>query len=113
MGIALSTLGEGLREATRHFVAGLHFFVFACLFLQQAIGILTTGSYHALGGLSLALALNVYAVARFDVDREDGSIVVTVRVTPGLWNIAIAVVSVLLLVTLVGYAFLENFTYRP
>jgi transposase len=49
MGIALSTLGEGLREATRHFVAGLHFVVFACLFLQQAIGILTTGSYHALG----------------------------------------------------------------
>ena len=53
MGIALSTLGEGLREATRHFVAGLHFVVFACLFLQQAIGILTTGSYHALGGTGL------------------------------------------------------------
>jgi len=66
-----------------------------------------------LEGLSLALALNVYAVVRFDVDREDGTIVGTVRVTPGLWNIAIAVVSVLLLVTLVGYAFLENFTYRP
>jgi hypothetical protein len=29
-------------------LAGLHFVVFACLFLQQAIGILTTGSYHAL-----------------------------------------------------------------
>src|SRR5215213_4915106 len=66
-----------------------------------------------LGGLSLALALNVYAVARFDVDREHGTIVGTVRVTPGLWNIAVAVVSILLLVTLVGYAFLENFTYRP
>jgi hypothetical protein len=66
-----------------------------------------------LGGLSLALALNVYAVARFDVDREHGTIVGTVRITPGLWNIAVAVVSILLLVTLVGYAFLENFTYRP
>jgi hypothetical protein len=66
-----------------------------------------------LGGLSLALSPNVYAVARFDVDREDGTIVGTVRVTPGLWNIAVAVVSVLLLVTLVGYALLENFTYRP
>ena len=66
-----------------------------------------------LGGLSLALALNVYAVVRFDINREDGTIVSTVRVTPGLWNIAVAVVSVLLLVTLVGYALLENVTYRP
>ena len=65
-----------------------------------------------LGGLSLALALNVYAVMRLDVSSEDGTIVSTVRVTPGLWNIAVAVVSVLLLVTLVGYVFLENFTYH-
>ena len=66
-----------------------------------------------LGGLGLALALNIYAVMRFDFSREDGTIVSTVRITPGLWNIAVAVVSVVLLVTLVGYAFLENFTYRP
>jgi hypothetical protein len=66
-----------------------------------------------LGGLGLALALNVYAVTRFHVSREDGTIVSTVRVTPRLWNIVVAVVSVLLLVTLVGYAFFENFAYRP
>jgi hypothetical protein len=30
-----------------------------------------------------------------------------------LWNAAIAVVSIVLLVTLVGYVFIENFTYRP
>jgi hypothetical protein len=66
-----------------------------------------------LGGLGLALALNVYAVARFHLGREDGTIVSTVRVTPRLWNIVVAVVSVLLLVTLVGYAFFENFAYRP
>lgn len=65
-----------------------------------------------LGGLSIALALNVYAVTRFHVSGEDGTIVGTVRVTPGSWNIAVAVVSALLLVTLVGYAFLENFTYH-
>jgi hypothetical protein len=34
------------------------------------------------------------------------------RVRLGLWNIAVAGVSVLLLVTLVGYAFLENFAHR-
>jgi hypothetical protein len=66
-----------------------------------------------LGGLGLALALNIYAVTRLNVSREDGTIVSTVRIKLGLWNIAVATVSVLLLVTLVGYAFLENFTYRP
>lgn len=66
-----------------------------------------------LGGLGLALALNTYAVARLNVSREDGTIVSTVRFKLGLWNIAVAVVSTLLLVTLVGYAFLENFTYHP
>ena len=66
-----------------------------------------------LGGLCLALALNVHAVTRFDVGREDGTMVGTVRVTLGLWNTAVAVVSILLLVTLVGYAFLENLAHRP
>jgi hypothetical protein len=65
-----------------------------------------------LGGLGLALALNIYAVTRLNVSREDGTIVSTLRVRLGLWNIAVAGVSVLLLVTLVGYAFLENFAHR-
>jgi hypothetical protein len=66
-----------------------------------------------LGELGLALALNIYAVTRFDVSSQDGTIVSTVRFTPKLWNIAVATVSILLLVALVGYAFLENFAYRP
>jgi hypothetical protein len=65
-----------------------------------------------LGGLSLALALNIYAVTRLNVSREDGTIVSTVRIKLGLWNIAVAAGSVLLLLMLVGYAFLENFTHR-
>ena len=65
-----------------------------------------------LGGLCVALALNIYAVMRFDVSREDGTIVSTVRVTPGLWNIVVVAASALLLATLLGYAFLENFTYH-
>jgi hypothetical protein len=64
------------------------------------------------GGLCLALALNTYAVARLDVSREVGTLVSTVRIRLGLWNIAVAGVSILLLVTLLGYVFLENFTYR-
>ena len=64
-----------------------------------------------LGGLSLALALNIYAVARLHVSREDGTVVGTLRIKPGLCNIAVALVSLLLLMTLAGYAFLENFTH--
>jgi hypothetical protein len=66
-----------------------------------------------LGGLSLALTLNVRAVLWFNLRREHGAIVSTVRVEMKLANIAVTAVSSLLLGTLVGYFFLENFTYRP
>jgi len=66
-----------------------------------------------LGGLGLALVLNTYAVLRVNLSREDGTIVSTVRVEMKLANIAVVVVSSLLLGTLVGYFFLENFAYRP
>lgn len=66
-----------------------------------------------LGGLCLALALNTYAVARLHVSMEDRTIVSTVRIKLGLWNIVVAAVSILLLATLLGYVFLENVAYRP
>src|SRR5215218_7917239 len=65
-----------------------------------------------LGGLCLALALNIYAVARLNLRREEGTIVSTIRLKLRLSNIAVAVVSILLLATLLIYVFLENFTYR-
>ena len=63
-----------------------------------------------LGGLGLALALNAYATLRLNISKEDGTIVSTVRLRIKFLNIAVAAVSSLLLVMLVGYAFLENFT---
>ncbi len=65
------------------------------------------------GGLGLALVLNAYGVVRLNVGREDGVIVGTVRLETRFWNIAVAGVSLLLLVTLVDYIFAENFVYRP
>ncbi|MBA3617074.1 MAG: hypothetical protein H0W52_13305 [Rubrobacteraceae bacterium] len=65
-----------------------------------------------LGGLCLALALNTYAITRLNFRRENGTIVSTVRLKLRLSNIAVAVVSILLLATLLGYVFLENFAYR-
>jgi len=64
------------------------------------------------GGLCLALALNTYAVAQLNVSREEGTLVSTVRLRLNLSNILVAAVSILLLATLLGYVFLENFTYR-
>jgi hypothetical protein len=66
-----------------------------------------------LGGLGLALALNAYAVVRLDVGTEDGAFVGTVRLESKFRNIAVAGVSLLLFVTLVGYFIAENFVYRP
>jgi hypothetical protein len=64
-----------------------------------------------LGGLGVALLLNAYAVLR--LGRENSSIVGTVRLEARFWNIAVMAVSLLLLVTLLGYFFAENFVYRP
>ena len=65
-----------------------------------------------LGGLCLALALNTYAVARLNFRREEETMVSIVRLKLKSSNIAVAVISILLLATLVGYVFLENFTHR-
>ena len=64
------------------------------------------------GGFGLALALNTYAVAQLNVSREEETLVSTVRLELKSSNIAVAVISILLLATLVGYVFLENFTHR-
>jgi hypothetical protein len=66
-----------------------------------------------LGGLVLALVLNAYAVLRLNVGREEGVVTSTVNLEAGFWNIAVVAVSLLLLVTLVGYFCAENFVYRP
>lgn len=65
-----------------------------------------------LGGLFVVLALNLWAILRLSVGREDGAVVSTVRLEVKYANLAVILVSCALLVTLVGYAFLENFTYR-
>lgn len=65
-----------------------------------------------LGGLVLALVLNVYSIVRLGVSRQDGAISGTARLEIKPANIAVAAVSLLLLGTLAGYVFVENFAYR-
>lgn len=65
-----------------------------------------------LGGLSLAMALNAYAVLRPSVTKEEDAVVCTVRIRMKFWNTAVVAASSMLLFTLVGYVFLENFVAR-
>lgn len=65
-----------------------------------------------LGGLGLAMALNAYAVLRPSFGRENGAILCTIRLEMKSFNVAVVVAGSLVLVTLVGYVFLENFTQR-
>ncbi len=65
-----------------------------------------------LGGLSLALAANLYAVLRPGIGREDGVLVCTLRLRMKFWNTVVIAAGSSLLFTLVGYVLLENFTYR-
>ncbi len=64
------------------------------------------------GGLGLGLALNAYVVLRPGFGRENGAVVCTIRLETKVLNITVVAVSALLLVTLLGYVFLENFAYR-
>ena len=65
-----------------------------------------------LGRLGFALAANLYAVLRPTVTRDAGAVVCVVRPQLRLANIVVIAARSALLVTLVGYALLENFTYR-
>jgi hypothetical protein len=65
-----------------------------------------------LGGLGLAMALNVYAVLRSGVTKEEDVVVCTVRIRMKFWNTVVVAASSMLLLTLLGYVFLENFVTR-
>lgn len=67
-----------------------------------------------MGGLLLALVLNLVAVLRLETEQhEDGHIAaVTIRIWTRPLNLAVLAVCAVLLVTVLGYAFVENFRPR-
>ena len=64
------------------------------------------------GGLLLALAMNVWAILRIHIQRDDHAIISTITLKPLLGNLTVIATSSVLLVTILVYAFLENFTHR-
>lgn len=61
-----------------------------------------------LGGPLLAAALSLSAIVQLDVRREEDSVVTTVTLRPRLLNLTVAVLSLVLLAILAGYAVAEN-----
>jgi len=57
------------------------------------------------------LAVNLLAVLRIQIQREDHTIVSTLTLKPGLWNLTVIALSGMLLLTILAYAFFENFTH--
>lgn len=65
-----------------------------------------------LGGLVLALVLNVYAVADLSVRGEHEDVVGRAGVKRRVANLVVIAASALLLTVLLGYLFVENFAPR-
>src|SRR5215472_17426940 len=62
------------------------------------------------GGLLGALCVNLASVLRLHTERENGHIAaVTVRIGAKPLNLAVVAMGGLLLATVLGYAFIENF----
>lgn len=68
-----------------------------------------------MGGLLLALLLNAMTVVRMNVAREGADLVgtMTVRLRGTALNVGALAIGGALLITILIYAFLENFQARP
>lgn len=65
-----------------------------------------------LGSLCLACAFNACAILHLNIRKEKDAFISTITVKAKFWNLAVVGVSALLLATLMGYAFVENFAWR-
>ena len=61
-----------------------------------------------LGGSFLALILNIVAVTGLKFKKENSNLVTTLMIKGNFWNLAIVLVSFLVLTILVGYIIGEN-----
>jgi hypothetical protein len=90
------------------------YFIGASALRQNAPGLSLLGNpIVLLGTLFLAFALNALSVLSVTLRRETTPPVCSVSLSLRLSNLAVAGIALLLLSTLLGYAFLENFQPRP
>jgi hypothetical protein len=75
---------------------------------QQVFNLLSPVVF--LGGLAAALLLNGLAIAQLDLRWEQNRLVSTVTIEPRIPNVTLILTVGLMLATLVGYAFVENYS---
>ena len=66
-----------------------------------------------LGGLALALALNLLPLLRIHIDRQPGNLTGTLAVRLRAAHLAVSGVGLTLLALILAYAFIENFAVVP
>jgi len=108
-----------MRYSSSFAVAGFTLLLPSCVLVSSGLlGFhVAPGVIHpvaVMGGLLTALALNVLSVLQVRGEREQQGHVaaVTVRIANKGLNLAVIAMSILLLATILGYLFVENFQPR-
>ena len=90
------------------------YFILASALRENAPGLSYLGSpIILLGALSIAFALNALSIVSVKLSMDTATPLLNVSLCLRFSNLAVAGIAVLLLGTLLGYAFLENFQPRP
>jgi hypothetical protein len=90
------------------------YFIGASALRQNAPGLSFLGSpIILLGALFVAFVLNVLSILSVNLRSDSAPPVLSVSLSLRLSNLAVVGIALLLLGTLLGYAFLENFQPRP
>ena len=89
------------------------YFVIASALRLNAPGLSLIGSpIIVIGALLLAFAVSALPILSINL-RSDTPSVLNVSLSLRFWNLAVIVAGLLLLLVLLGYAFVENFQARP
>ena len=90
------------------------YFIAASALRQNAPGLSYLGNpIILLGTLFIAFAINALSILSANLSTDSTTPVFNVSLCLRLSNLVVIGIAVLLLVTLLGYAFLENFQPRP
>ena len=82
--------------------------------LKYELGLLHNVTIHPfhpiilLGGLFVAMALNIYPALSVGMQRTDGTLTLSLTLNRRSWNLIILIMSTVLLTILLGYVVTEN-----
>ena len=74
---------------------------------------LITHPILVVGGMLLAIGLNVIPIFRIRIEPQQGTLVTTISTELKFFNLAVLGLSLFLFCSILGYAFVENFRVVP